>query len=384
MFWGHLMWRTNSGNRILSPEEWACFCRGLGSLRDEIESDLCCDSDDSESGVAIFDRLTPEQKLALLADVSSALRDPDVPIPPLTAINEGAVAAVLKRFWFDLCLELELSEELSPSADEEEPCQHRRLLLAAFHDKLEADELPAHSETDEGEWILLMESLEDRILWDRDFALPDKVLDLPPEAMEEGLQQLNIDREYFVSIPREPNETELIASRQCLARMIGVPVIDDNGLYSILDDQYHGLMVGPMPESELTVWEEHLWVRIIGCTTPEWECDYETWRAELLPLIPTEPFVINPDEKFPVTALPTEITIEQSNGKWVIRDDQHASWSGVLDNCWTDEPNEEDPALEFSSAEEAVSAFLQAQRMYDERAQRYKLVLEKLDIDSDD
>jgi len=30
-----------------------------------------------------------------------------------------------------------------------------------------------------------MESLEDRILWDRDFALPDKVLDLPPEAMED-------------------------------------------------------------------------------------------------------------------------------------------------------------------------------------------------------
>ena len=200
MFWGHLMWRTNSGNRILSPEEWACFCMGLGSLRDEIESDLHCDSDDSESGVAIFDRLTPEQKLALLADVSVALHDPEVPIPPLTAINEGAVAAVLKRFWFDLCLELELSEELSQSADEEAPFQHRRLLLAAFYDELEADELPALSETDEGEWILLMESLEDRILWDRDFALTDEVLDLPPEAMEEGLQQLRIDREYFVCI----------------------------------------------------------------------------------------------------------------------------------------------------------------------------------------
>ena|GEM_PF-6359957 len=87
-----------------------------------------------------------------------------------------------------------------------------------------------------------------------------------------GLQQLRIDREYFVCIPREPNETELIASRQCLARMIGVPVIDDNGLYSILDDQYHSLMVGPVPESELTAWEEHSWIRMIGCTTPDWIC----------------------------------------------------------------------------------------------------------------
>lgn len=378
------MWRTNSGNRILTPEEWACFCMGLGSLRDEIESDLRCHSDDSKSGVPIFDRLTPEQKLALLADVSTALCDPEIPTPPLTAMSEGAVAAVLRRFWFDVCLELELTEELSQSANPEEPFEHRRQLLAAFQGEWETGELPALSETDEGEWILLMESLEDRIFWDRDFALADEVLDLPPEAVAEGLQQLRIDRNYFVDVPREPNETELIVARQCLARLVGVPVIDDNGLYPVLDDQYHGLMVGPLPESELMVWEEHPWVQIIGCTTPDWECDYETWRAELLPRIPTEPFTINPDEKFPVTALPAAVTIEQWNGKWVIRDKQHGYWSGMLDNCWTEEPRGEDPALEFSTVEDAASAFLQSERLYDERAQRSELARKQLNIDCDD
>ncbi|MBI1346284.1 hypothetical protein GC163_08330 [bacterium] len=370
------MWRMQSGNRVLSPAEWACFCQGLGHLRDSIESDLEYDSNDHETGIAIFDRLSAEQKLALLAEVSLALTDPTIQMPRLTAANEGAIAAVLRTFWFLLCLELE--NERHPMPEIEITRDYRSLLLAACAYESESPDCVPLSETDETEWSCLYEEFESYILWDDDFSMADDLLDLPPDEMESRLRFLTIERDYFVTVPHEPNPAELIAARQVLARMIGVPVIDDEGLYPFLDDLYHGLAIGPCPESAIAVWQDNPWVQVARCTTPNWECSYEIWQTDFFPAIPTQPFAIDPDEILPAIGLSAEVTIEQLDDQWVVRDRQDGYWCSLLDNGWTDSPNSEEPALSFPSEAEAVSAFLQADRMYDERAERRRVVLERL------
>jgi hypothetical protein len=370
------MWRMQSGNRVLSAAEWECFCTGLGFVRDMIEEDLVCDTNDAETGVAVFDRLSPEQKLALLADVASALSDPAIPMPRHTAANEAAIAAVLRTFWQDLCLELDV--ELNSTSGDEPSREYRRMLRAIFADAPDADELPEITETNDDEWFPLFDAFENSILWDNDFAMADDLLDLPPEAMEASLQFLTIDREYFVTVPREPNEGELIAARQTLARMLGVAVIDDRGLYPFLDDLYHGLAIGPCSEAEIAEWQNHPWVQASGCTTPNWECSYERWMEEFSRVIPSEPFAIDPSSELPSKTLPDGITVAQFHGRWVVRDEHRDYWFGLLDNAWTDSPDEDEPALIFPTAADAMSAYLQADRMYAERAARRQTALKRL------
>src|SRR5437868_297447 len=92
------MWRMHDGNRVLTEAEWEVFRTGLDLLRDFTESDISAGEDDMDTSVPAFDRLTAEQKLALLADVASAVRQPEVPMPHHTAANEGAIMAVLVTF----------------------------------------------------------------------------------------------------------------------------------------------------------------------------------------------------------------------------------------------------------------------------------------------
>ena len=81
------MWRMQDANRVLTEAEWSLFSTGLDLLRDTIEEDIRSETDGADTGIPVFDRLTPEQKLALLADTAQALRDPATPMPHHTAVN---------------------------------------------------------------------------------------------------------------------------------------------------------------------------------------------------------------------------------------------------------------------------------------------------------
>src|SRR4051794_19396909 len=101
------MWRTGVGDRILTETEWALFNSGLGLLVDFVEEDIRDSTDNADSGIPAFDRLTPEQKLGLLANTVRALVDPAVPTPRHTAANEGAIAAVFAMIRVNLETEIE-------------------------------------------------------------------------------------------------------------------------------------------------------------------------------------------------------------------------------------------------------------------------------------
>jgi hypothetical protein len=220
------MWSTSQGKRVLTEAEWALFRVGVERLVDFIadeEQPLGLSGTD----IDVFDELQPEQRLALLADVAQALRDPAVPPPPLTAANEATVAAVFAS------IRQALEMETAPPDYGTRPSHVVRSLLLAVAAEL-ADEwaelledLPTVTEQNIDKWDWLLEEIEYRILWDRDFEMGDTFLDQPPEASR-GLGQLTgIDRDYFTAVPREPDEAGMAMVRQTLARLLGRPDPDD-------------------------------------------------------------------------------------------------------------------------------------------------------------
>jgi hypothetical protein len=155
-------------NRVLTEAEWTLFRTGLDLLRDSIEEDIRSETDDAETGIPVFDRLTPEQKLALLADTAQALRDPATPMPHHTAANEGAIAAVFSMIRVELETELDIA---GVKDEEEKRSEIRRMLRAVGDGSEERDEpLPEETATDAEEWEWLLEEFEGRIFWDTDFA----------------------------------------------------------------------------------------------------------------------------------------------------------------------------------------------------------------------
>lgn len=206
------MWRMQDGDRVLTEAEWRVFCTGLDLLRDFVEQDISSEEDNECAGVAVFDRLTSEQKLVLLAEVASALLDPAIPTPDHTAANEGAIMAVLKTFRMMLRTEIEEGSKDQTSL--------RGILRAAVADEVE--KLPKLTSKKWDDWDFLCECITERILWDFDFDMGDEFLDLPPEEARAKLEMARIDADYFLAVPDEPNEQQLTAARRTLARLIGL------------------------------------------------------------------------------------------------------------------------------------------------------------------
>jgi hypothetical protein len=232
------MWRMPDGDRVLSEPEWALFRTGVELLRDSIEQDLAADSDHTHTGIDIFDRLTAEQKLALLADTVGALRDPATPTPPDTDANEGAIAAVFSMIRVGLETELDIA---ALEGDEEKPTDIRRLLRAVSEAWEEREQpLPDETASNADEWDGLLQEFEDRIFWDTDFALGDGFLDLPPDEARAKLAFSGIDPDYYRTVPDEPDKAGLTTARQMLARLLGLPVPGNEGLDGALDNLFRG------------------------------------------------------------------------------------------------------------------------------------------------
>jgi len=366
----------NSGDRVLTEAEWALFRAGLDPLWDYIEDDGDGDPGLSETGVRVFDVLQLEQKLALLADVAQALRDPAIPTPQHTAANEGAIAAVFAMIHQYLEMEIALASKETATTEV------RSLLLAAALDSEEQPEdLPDLTEEDTEEWGWVLESIEGRIFWDADYEMCDAFLDCPPSESAVLHSQMAIDPDYFAAIPREPDEPGLIAVRQTLARLLGRPVSDDDGLYAALEDCYHDLIIGPCTQEEIAIWTDHPWIQEIGLPEPGWDCGYATWVAEFRDNIPTVPFTLPKSGAVSTEkdgSWPEDVRVEQKGDAWVIRDDRGDFWCDALNNGWAGNADDM-PMLTFLSREEAEAAYRQADRMYGERTTRHEAAMARLD-----
>ena len=106
------MWRTQYGDRILDGAEAKVFAEALLHLLDEFDLfDLC--EFEYELGIQCFDTLTFGQRISVLAIIGNGLLRKDVPIVRLTAILEGAIAAVLKHIENEIGYDIDTPESLS-------------------------------------------------------------------------------------------------------------------------------------------------------------------------------------------------------------------------------------------------------------------------------
>jgi hypothetical protein len=199
-----------AGDRAMTAAEWGIFQLGLAELVAHIEDDLAYENDAAQTGVKVFDRLTVEQKIALLADVAEAMHDPDVPMMDLTAASEGAAEAVF------VVTRALLREEIADNSD----TRMRSLLVAVAKEQdFEKVDVPSLKSRKRSDWGFLLECLEGAIFWDSDWAAGDHYLDMPPQEAKAKMEYMGIDPDYFLAIPKEPNATELKAARQKLAHL---------------------------------------------------------------------------------------------------------------------------------------------------------------------
>jgi hypothetical protein len=193
------MWWTPDGERILKGIEARLFREGLAVLVDMVREDY---EGQQEFGAPPFDNLQPNQKLAVLAEVSSALLQEDRPMPRLTAVREAAVAAVYEAImiWVEM--------EIDQAAEGLESPTWRELILAACRERGIEELLDAESEKI-GEWELLVCCLTDAVLWDEDWRDNESLLDADPKASRPVKKLLGIDEDYYVAVPPDPTDDEM-------------------------------------------------------------------------------------------------------------------------------------------------------------------------------
>jgi hypothetical protein len=210
------MWRTSRGTRTLKGAEWELFREGLGLLWDDAEERI---EDASGSlyptGIPIYERLQPSERLAMLALVGQALHDPDVPAPRLTALTECVVGAVFQVIASTVLFEIDMEGQWLI----EDVVEFRPVVLKAAREcKIRCR--PKVTSRDEDAWTtLITDDLANRILFDDDDYRFEHFADMPPELADEVKALLRIDPDYFVDVPPDPTPAELEGYRATMRRL---------------------------------------------------------------------------------------------------------------------------------------------------------------------
>ena len=205
------MWWTPDGERILQGAEARLFREALGVIVDMVRDD---NEGLLEFAAPPFDKLQPNQKLAVLAKVGSALLQENQPMPRLTAVREAAVGAVYEAIM--LMVEMEIDQP----AEEHEPPTWRQMVLTACQDR-GIDELLDPSSEEADEWDELICSLADAVLWDEDWKDSESLLDADPKASQAVKKLLGIDEDYYVAVPPDPTQEEMEGIWATLRRLTG-------------------------------------------------------------------------------------------------------------------------------------------------------------------
>ncbi|MEJ2705416.1 MAG: hypothetical protein P8Z79_23495 [Sedimentisphaerales bacterium] len=145
------MWRTECGVRILKGAEARVFAEALSDLLDEA---IMGEIDDYELGIRCFDDLTFGQKISVLVTISNGLLREDVPPVELTAVVEGAIAALFKHLEYEIIYDV----------DEPECPRPWRQWVAAARQEMDGEDIPPANCKDIDRWRCEVEELADRIL----------------------------------------------------------------------------------------------------------------------------------------------------------------------------------------------------------------------------
>lgn len=164
-----------------------------------------------ETGVTLFDEHSVYQRIAMLNEVCRALLVPSLDMPELTAELEATVMAIFSNIKTLVEIEIDCAH-----CFDEPSCDDRLRVLSVMRDVYEEggedwDDFPDPWCDDLERWELEIESLADRILWDRDFEMAGMIVDEDPETAESYKQVLGIENDYFSMAPPDIDEEDAIA-----------------------------------------------------------------------------------------------------------------------------------------------------------------------------
>jgi hypothetical protein len=199
------MWHTSEGDRELTGAEAALLKAAITAVVEQIKEECIGHIDQAEYGIRLFDELPWSQRLVLLEQVATYLFTKTRDSLDLTAVNEAAIGILFEHIRWEIELEIVLRSDdpLRPDT------RWREMVSAAYEECFcedgvdvtieEWDEFapPDVTSEDREAWSDLIESLANRILWDRDFEMEDLFLDEAPEKTEIMKQYLGIDSDYF-------------------------------------------------------------------------------------------------------------------------------------------------------------------------------------------
>ncbi len=222
------MWHTSEGDRLLEAAEARLFKAGVTGLVERVKAETRVDG--GGYSIALFDELTWSQRLAVLESVATHLLTKTGHMPELTAVNEAAIGAVFDHISFEIDMEIE---------DFPSRTVWRQLVLDACHEcfgdvsqendesddeelsEEDADYLPESANSDRPDlWHPLVQSLADRILWDRDYELMGEFLDEPPEKAAMLRQIMGIGDGYFAAAAVDLHSDQEAA--ETLRRLAGI------------------------------------------------------------------------------------------------------------------------------------------------------------------
>jgi len=190
---------TPDGEQVLQGAEAKLFKEALATIVSVVRDDY---AGTWRFHIPCFDDLRPNQKLALLAQVGSALLDEDEPMPKLTAVLEAAVGAVFETVRVMVGMEVEEEWEWGESPS------WRKLVLAASRER-GIDDLPDVECEDVNEWEVLVDSLAGGVLWDEDWKETGDLLDADPRESRAVNALMGIDTDYYIAIPPDPTDREM-------------------------------------------------------------------------------------------------------------------------------------------------------------------------------
>ena len=183
------------GERVLKGTEAKVFAVSILNLIEDVidgeEYDYSI-----ETGINVFDTLTCNQQISILWLITNGLFREDVPCIELTALNEGAIAAVFERLKIYLSFEI---EEMPEKKD------WRKLVRTALAE-CDYTDMPQLKCKDVEEWNGAVDFLSDLILWDNDY-LDDNIMDKPLEQSKFVKRQLGINKNYYNDIAEDPDES---------------------------------------------------------------------------------------------------------------------------------------------------------------------------------
>ena len=223
------MWHTPNGDRKLTGAEAQAVRASIGFMIDTLECEGKELAEPWMFDIPVFDNLSWQQRISLLARVGGSLLQDESPPPELTAVNEAVVGAIYENLRH--CLQFEI-ESGDPDVTEDytedyDPTYWRRLVLAAIEEAVKPEvlsdsdyQLPSADCPDLEEWDFCVEILENCVLWDDDWRSDGLFMDAPPEASRLPKEFLGIPDDYYTAIPPDPTEAELEESRARLQKLL--------------------------------------------------------------------------------------------------------------------------------------------------------------------